>query len=123
MQTRPQPPLDVDSYFDRLDDVGERAPSFSTLARLQRAHATTIPFENLDIHLGLPIRIDLASVAAKLIEARRGGYCFEQNTLFAAALEALGFSVSRLAARVRLGQMQVTARTHMILAVGAEGRR
>ncbi len=81
------------------------------------AHATHIPFENLDILLGRPIRLDLASLQDKLIAGRRGGYCFEQNTLLGAALEALGFRVTRLAARVLLGAKRQTPRTHMLLKV------
>jgi N-hydroxyarylamine O-acetyltransferase len=82
---------------------------------------TRIPFENLDILLGLPIRLDLESLQRKLVQARRGGYCFEHNTLFAAALEQIGFGVTRLAARVRFGTRGVTARTHMTLRVEADG--
>src|SRR3954468_20653067 len=116
--------MDFEPYFKRLGDTGDRAPTLATLARLQYAHATAIPFENLDIHLGRPIRIDLESVTEKLVDHQRGGYCFEQNALFAAVLESLGFPVTRLAARVRLGRPgTITARTHMLLAVEADGRR
>jgi N-hydroxyarylamine O-acetyltransferase len=82
---------------------------------------TRIPFENLDILLGRPIKLDLDSLQRKLVQGRRGGYCFEHNTLFAAALEAIGFGVTRLAARVRFGTRGVTARTHMTLRVQADG--
>jgi N-hydroxyarylamine O-acetyltransferase len=87
------------------------------LDRIHQAHATTIPFENLDILLGRPIRIDLESLQAKLVRGLRGGYCFEQNTLFAAALERIGFRVTTLAARVRFGSTRVSPRTHMLLKV------
>jgi arylamine N-acetyltransferase len=92
------------------------------LEAVHRAHAVAIPFENLDVRLGRPIRLDLASLQAKLVAGRRGGYCFEQNTLFAAALEALGFRVTRLAARVRLGAARLLPRTHMLLGVDVGGR-
>jgi N-hydroxyarylamine O-acetyltransferase len=91
------------------------------LRRLHRAHALSIPFENLDILLGRPIRLDLDSLQAKLVEGRRGGYCFEQNSLFAAALGAIGFEVTPLAARVRMGRSDPSPRTHMVLAVGVDG--
>jgi len=61
-----------------------------------------IPFENLDVLLGRGIRLDLASVTAKLVTARRGGYCFEHGTLFQAALRALGIAATAHAARVLL---------------------
>jgi N-hydroxyarylamine O-acetyltransferase len=73
--------------------------------------------------LGRPIRLDIESLQAKLVAGRRGGYCFEQNRLFAAALEALGFAVTPLAARVRFGTSSVLPRTHMLLQVDVDGRR
>jgi hypothetical protein len=70
---------------------------------------------------GRPILLDLPSLEAKLVAGRRGGYCFEQNALFAAVLDELGFAVTRLAARVRVGATVVRARTHMVLGVRIEG--
>jgi N-hydroxyarylamine O-acetyltransferase len=114
--------LDLEAYLARIDYRGGRDPNSATLEGLHLAHGTHIPFENCAIHLGQPIRLDLESLQAKLVRARRGGYCFEHNTLFAAALEALGFRVSRLAARVRIGATRVLPRTHMLLEVAADGR-
>jgi N-hydroxyarylamine O-acetyltransferase len=85
------------------------------------AHATHIPFENLDVLLGRSIRLDLESLQAKLIRRKRGGYCFEQNSLLAKVLEAVGFRVTRLAARVRYGATRLLPRTHMLLLVQADG--
>jgi N-hydroxyarylamine O-acetyltransferase len=87
------------------------------LVSLHRAHCASIPFENLDILLGRPIVLELPALEAKLVRGRRGGYCFEQNTLFRAALEALGFCVTALAARVRVDAKEVRPRTHMLLRV------
>ncbi len=109
--------IDVPAYLLRIGYAGDLAPSRATLDALHLAHATSIPFENLDILLGVPIRLDLASLQAKLVAGRRGGYCFEQNALFAAVLEQLGFKVTRLAARVRHGTDRVLPRTHMMLRV------
>jgi N-hydroxyarylamine O-acetyltransferase len=113
--------LDLDAYLARVGYSGVRAACLDTFQGLHLAHATHIPFENLDILLGRSIKLDLASLQAKLVAARRGGYCFEQNTLFAAALEAVGFTVTRLAARVRMGTDHIRPRSHMLLAVAAEG--
>lgn len=113
--------LDLKTYAARIAYDGAFTPSLETLKALHYAHATHIPFENLDILLGRPIRLDMDSVCAKLIDGRRGGYCFEHNALFAAALEAAGFHVLRLAARVRAGATGVRPRLHMMLAVEAEG--
>ncbi|HEX5447434.1 MAG TPA: arylamine N-acetyltransferase [Pirellulales bacterium] len=112
--------LDLDAYFQRIGYDGSREPTLQTFAAVHLAHATQIPFENLDIHLGRPIQIDLASIQAKLVHSRRGGYCFEHNTLLAAALEELGFRVTALAARVRLGASRVLSKTHMLLMVDLE---
>jgi N-hydroxyarylamine O-acetyltransferase len=118
----PSAPFDLDAYLARTGYSGSVRPTADVLEGLHLAHATRVPFENLDIQLGRPIRLDLDSLQAKLVRGRRGGYCFEQNTLFAAALERVGFPVTRLAARVRLGSPRPSPRTHMLLRVAADGR-
>ena len=109
--------LDLEAYLERTGARAPLAPSAEALADLQQAHVGAIPFENLDILLGRPILLDLALLQAKLVTARRGGYCFEQNALFQAVLEAVGFDVTALAARVRVGATGIRARTHMLLRV------
>ena len=113
--------LDLDAYLARIGYEGERTPSVATLTALHLAHATHIPFENLDVLLGQRILLDTESLQAKLVVAKRGGYCFEQNTLFGAALEALGFPVTLLLARVRYRTNTVLPRTHLLLRVEVEG--
>jgi N-hydroxyarylamine O-acetyltransferase len=77
-----------------------------------------IPFENLEVLLGRPVRLDLQALQSKLVRARRGGYCFEQATLFAAVLEQLGFAPVRHTARVVVFLPRHEApRTHMFLTV------
>ena len=115
--------LDLDAYFRRIEYPGERQATVRALHDLHLAHATHIPFENLDVMLRRPIRLDLASIESKLVHNLRGGYCFEQNLLFASVLERLGFSVTLLAARVRFGAQRVLPRTHVALAVDLEGDR
>jgi N-hydroxyarylamine O-acetyltransferase len=118
---RPEPALDLDAYLARVGYSGEPRPAAPGLESLHLAHATHVPFENLDILLGKPIRLDLDSLQAKLVRGGRGGYCFEQNTLFAAALARVGFRVAPLAARVRQGPPGPRPRTHMVLRVEADG--
>ncbi len=115
--------IDLKAYLERLEYRGELAPTLETLKRLHFAHATHIPFENLEILLGRPIKLDRESLWTKMVTGRRGGYCFEQNALFATVLEELGFRVTRLAARVRLGVKEIRPRSHMLLAVEIEGNR
>ena len=111
------PALDLTAYLAHIGYAGSLDPTLETLRSLHFAHASTIPFENLDILLGRGISLDLADLQAKLVTARRGGYCFEQNALFAAALETLGFEVRRLAARVQFGAAEIRPRLHMLLEV------
>jgi N-hydroxyarylamine O-acetyltransferase len=115
--------FDLPAYLRRVEYAGSRAATGATLAALHEAHATHIPFENLDVILGRGIALDIASLQAKLVAGRRGGYCFEQNLLFSEALRTLGFDVTYLAARVRLGTSVLRPRTHMTLAVAADGVR
>lgn len=111
----------IDRYLDRIGYQGPREPSREALTALHEAHVVAIPFENLDILLGKPVLLDLDSLQRKLVDERRGGYCFEQNTLFRAALESMGFLVTPLAARVRVGSAVVRPRTHMLLCVELAG--
>jgi N-hydroxyarylamine O-acetyltransferase len=117
MTTDARSDFDLDAYLARIGYQGGLAPTLETLEGLHLAHATRVPFENLDILLGRPIRLDLEGLQAKLVRDRRGGYCFEQNTLLAAALGRVGFRVTTLAARVRWGATRVLPRTHMLLTV------
>jgi N-hydroxyarylamine O-acetyltransferase len=116
------PRIDVADYLERIGHPPVAHPGPAALRSLHLAHVQNIPFENLDILLGRGIRLDLPSLQAKLIHARRGGYCFEQNLLFADVLEQLGFDVTRLAARVRLGTTRLLPRTHMALRVEVGGQ-
>ncbi|WP_372718617.1 arylamine N-acetyltransferase [Immundisolibacter sp.] len=112
--------LDLDHYLERIAYRGALLPTADVLAALHLAHVRHIPFENLDVLLGRGIRLDMDSVFAKLVTAQRGGYCFEQNLLFAAVLEQIGFRVRRLAARVTYRTQRVLPRTHMLLQVEAD---
>ena len=116
--------LDLDTYLKRIDYSGPRSPTIATLRALHAQHPRAIPFENLDTLLGKPVRLDLQSLERKLVQGRRGGYCFEQNLLFKHVLHALGFDPIALAARVVWERPagELRARTHMVLLVdvGAE---
>ena len=110
----------LNGYLKRIGYDGGIEPGLKTLAALQAAHLSAIPFEGIDPLLRRPVKLDLASVQAKLVDSRRGGYCFEQNALFKAALEAIGFKATGLAGRVRWNsppESPLGPRTHMMLKV------
>jgi N-hydroxyarylamine O-acetyltransferase len=110
--------LDLDAYLDRIGLRGH--PS---IAEVHRAHITTIPFENLDPHRGVPVSLAPEDLQRKLVAERRGGYCFEHNMLLKGALEALGAEVDVFLARVRTGAPPGTIRprSHLVLRVNAGG--
>ncbi len=93
--------IDLDAYFARVGYSGVRASTPEVLTALHLLHPMAIPFESLDPLLGRGVMIDAASLEAKLVRRRRGGYCFEHNGVFLRVLAALGFAVTPLAARVR----------------------
>ena len=93
--------FDLDAYLNRIGFRGRAAPDLATLTAIHALQPDAIPFENLDPLLRRPVNLDLGSLQAKLVAGRRGGYCFEQNSLLAAALDAIGFKPTRLSGRVR----------------------
>lgn len=115
--------LDLDAYLARIGYSGQLAPDLSTLRALHRAHVEAIPFENLDVALGRRIPLDVKSLQAKLVGRRRGGYCYEQNSLFAAVLERIGFDVAGRGARNRTRGDALTAVTHAMLVVTVDGEQ
>ena len=114
--------LDIDAYLERIKWRASTSPTLETLSGLLSAHMARIPFENIDVLLGRPIRLDLDGLQAKLVRARRGGYCFEHATLFAAVLTQLGFRPSTHSARVVLvAPREHAPRSHMFLTVAVSG--
>ncbi len=111
--------VNLETYFDRVGYAGARQATLNTLRALHALHPAAIAFENLDPLLGRRVRLDLGSVQGKLLLNRRGGYCYEQNGLFAAVLRALGFRLTTLAARVIYGRLSPAGarRSHMLLKV------
>jgi N-hydroxyarylamine O-acetyltransferase len=116
--------FDLDAYFKRIGYSGERSPTVQNLQLIHARHPQTIPFENLNPLLKWPVNLDMDSLQQKLIHTGRGGYCYEQNLLFRHALEAMGFHVSGLAARVSWNTEEgvVLPRTHMLLRIDLEGQ-
>lgn len=117
-------PINLDRYCSRIGYSGSLDDSLETLGHLIEHHLSAIPFENIDVLLGRPVDISPAAIEEKLVERRRGGYCFEHNGLFKRVLSALGFEVENLSARVSWGRHEndpPRPRTHMALRVTIEG--
>ena len=110
--------IDIDAYLKRIGYAGSRAPTLETLRALHALHPGAISFENLDVMLKRRIHLGAGALEQKLVRDKRGGYCFEQNGLFAAALKALGYDVTGLAGHVYAGQTPGRIqRGHMLLLV------
>jgi N-hydroxyarylamine O-acetyltransferase len=91
--------MDTRAYLDRIGYAGPADPTPETLRGLHAANLLTVPFENLDIPLGVPITLDADALFDKIVTRRRGGFCYELNGLFARLLAALGFRVTLMEAR------------------------
>ncbi|MBI4048623.1 MAG: arylamine N-acetyltransferase [Devosia nanyangense] len=111
------------AYFERIGFSGSIAPTLATLEALHALHPASIPFENLNPLLGLPVELDQASLEQKLIHDRRGGYCYEHNMMFMRVLRELDFKVTGYAARVLWNHAEGEERplSHMVLGVEAGG--
>jgi N-hydroxyarylamine O-acetyltransferase len=110
----------LDRYLARIGHHGAVAADLATLKALQTAHLAAIPFEAIDPLLRRPVKLDLTSLQAKLVEGHRGGYCYEHNLLLRAALQAIGFEVTGLGGRVRWmspAGSPLGPKTHMLLKV------
>ena len=93
-------PAELEAYLTRIGVPEPAVADAAALRRLHRAHLLAVPFENLSIHLGEPISLAPGDLLAKVVGRHRGGFCYELNGAFALLLEALGFGVRRVAARV-----------------------
>jgi len=111
--------FDQEAWLHRIGYDGPRAPTLATLRGIVAAHAMTISYETIDPLLGRPPKLDVAALQQKMIVGGRGGYCFEQNMLFRAGLQSLGFVVTSLQARVVRNLSIVAERPalHMVLRI------
>lgn len=107
--------VDLTAYFDRIGLTLPQQANGDALRAIQRHHVATIPFENLDVLLGREISLDLTDLEEKLVRRRRGGYCYEHNSLLADLLEQLGYDVQPLVGRVN--PSRPGPRSHMLLRV------
>ncbi|MTI31201.1 arylamine N-acetyltransferase family protein [Xanthovirga aplysinae] len=92
--------MDFRAYLKRINFKGEISPTLKVLQKLQKSHLLKVPFENLDIHYGIPIELNLDKIYDKIVLKKRGGFCYELNGLFYELLSWIGFNVKRISARV-----------------------
>jgi len=113
----------VQAYLKRINYDGSLAPTAETLRGLQVAHLLSVPFENLSIHTHEPIVLEDDALFQKIVERRRGGFCYELNGLFASLLLEIGFSVKMLSAEVANAESGFSEPfDHMALMVQLEQR-
>ena len=117
----PSQPMNLDHYLTRIGFTGDPRPDRTTLTALMQAQLRTVPFENLDQQLAIPVPTDVQSAYKKVVENHRGGWCFELNALFRWALTELGFKVQTLAGHVGSnGESCAAPADHMFLRVDCE---
>lgn len=115
--------MDIEHYLQRINYQGPRTSTIETLRSLQRAHLLAVPFENISIHIGEPIVLQDEALYNKIVERRRGGFCYELNGLFSALLRTLGFNVTKLSLRLAQGEGETLYSPefeHMALMVSLE---
>src|SRR5690606_25119751 len=114
---------DIAAYMELIQYKGPRQPTLEVLHALHVRHTRSIPFEGLSPLTGMAVELDIDSLMAKFTKQRRGGYCYEHNSLFQYVLRDIGFAVEGLAARIRMNVPDdvMTPRSHMLLLVEVEG--
>lgn len=109
--------MDIKRFLNRVKYSGTVEPDLSTLTDLQQAFLLSVPFENLDIHLGKKISLSSENLFEKIVLRRRGGFCYECNILFTDLLEALGYKIQYLSARMVIEDNVGPEFDHMVLLV------
>jgi N-hydroxyarylamine O-acetyltransferase len=110
--------MELQPYLERIGFDREPRANLGTLRAILRAHVCSVPFENLDVQLGRPVTTAVEHAYDKIVMARRGGWCYEQNGLFGWVLSEIGFEVTRVAAAVmRAERGEVAAANHLALLV------
>lgn len=109
--------MDIAKYLKRIGFDGPVTHDYETLKKIQYCHMTTVPYENLEIMAGIPLKLDIDSLYQKIVVAGRGGYCFELNGALGALLRGFGFDVTDCMARFLKGETETPMRRHRILQV------
>ena len=114
--------FDLQSYFSRIGFQGAASADFATLKRMMRCQLFSVPFENLDVQQGKVVSLVPEEIYGKIVDRKRGGYCYEVNGLFAMALDALGIPYQFVAARPMTYPVR-RPKTHMAIVATIEGEQ
>jgi N-hydroxyarylamine O-acetyltransferase len=117
------PPFDPDAYLDRIGWPNAAPPTFDTLSALQRCHLRAVAFENLDVYARRSVDVELDWSYPKIVNRRRGGWCFELNGCFTELLRRLGYDATLLSARVFGDGGPGPEMDHLTLLVRLDGAR
>ncbi|HZK25657.1 MAG TPA: arylamine N-acetyltransferase [Oscillospiraceae bacterium] len=109
--------FNLEAYFKRINYQGKTDVTAETLKGLHIAHTLNVPFENLDVHFKKPIRLDRESLYQKIVENKRGGYCFEMNGMFSFVLKEMGFKVLDVLARGTRDGKEFFSQSHQVMVV------
>ena len=112
--------MNIPTYTQRIHYTGSLQPTLEVLRALHKAHMLAVPFENLDIHLGRPLSLEPETLYHKIVEEKRGGFCYELNGLFAFLLKEMGFTVDLLSAQVKSQNGFGAPFDHLLLLVHLE---
>jgi N-hydroxyarylamine O-acetyltransferase len=109
--------LNIENILERIEYTGPREPTLEVLTALQHAYLYTVPFENLDIYARVKIELDTQKFHDKIVNNHRGGFCYESNALFSYLLNALGYDVTILSAKMTVRNINSPGYSHMVLKV------
>jgi N-hydroxyarylamine O-acetyltransferase len=113
--------MNIKTYLERINYTGSLEPTYETLRNIHRQHLLTIPYENLDIHLGRRLELNEEKFFEKIVLEKRGGWCYEMNGLLAWVLRELGFEVQYLSGAVNREKNGANADgNHLVLLVNLE---
>ena len=62
----------LSAYLNRIGYSGPTQPTLDVLRAVHRQHLLSIPYENLDIHLGRELSLDLDTIFDKIVTRQRG---------------------------------------------------
>ena len=110
--------FDIDKYLQRIGvTTTVKEPDLELLMIIHKAHYMSVPYENLDIIHGLPLDLSIEALYDKIVNQKRGGYCFEINGLFGALLRSMNYDVTEHLARFLLDEPDIPMRRHRVLKV------